>query len=256
MLRRVARWTGRLACVALLATLLPVLVVRFVDPPVTPLMLLRVGEGLLQRRLVGIQHTSVALDDVSPALLRAVIAAEDGRFFEHHGIDWAAVRRARAWNARHPDRPPRGASTITMQCARSTFLWPGRTWIRKGIEAWLATLMELTWPKRRILEVYVNVVEWGDGVYGAEAAAEHWFDTPATRLDARQAALLAVVLPAPTRWSPVAPSRWVAARAAVVGRRAADVRLAPLALPRQRTSTGPGRPHAHSRSTRAHSPVA
>lgn len=200
---------------------------RFVTPPITPLMVLRLAESRLAGRPHVLARRPVALEGVSPALLRAVIAAEDARFFRHRGIDWRAVRAARAWNARHPDRP-RGASTITMQCARSAFLWPGRSWLRKGLEVWLALLMELFWPKRRILEVYLQVVEWGDGVYGAAAAAEHWFARPPDRLDAGQAALLAAVLPAPRRWRPDRPTPGVRRRAETIRRRAEAVDLSGL----------------------------
>lgn len=227
MLRWLATWIIRLGLVLAGTSILAVLLGRLVDPPLTPLMALRTIEGLAKGRLVGVAHRSVPLEEVSPSLLRAVIAAEDARFFQHRGIDWRAVRAAREWNVRHPEQP-RGASTITMQCARSAFLWPGRTWLRKGVEVWFTTLMELFWPKRRILEVYLNVVEWGDGVYGVAAAAERWFGRPAARLDPAQAALLAAVLPSPRRWKPDAPTATVRRRAAVISRRAGAVGLAPL----------------------------
>ncbi len=205
-----------------------VLLGRVVDPPLTPLMMLRVLEGAVHGRWVGIDRTRVPLDDVSPALLRAVIASEDAKFFEHNGVDWDAVERARTWNDRHDGRRLRGASTITMQCARSVFLWPGRTWIRKGLEIWFATLMEALWGKRRILEAYVNLVEWGDGIYGAEAAAQAYFGRSVADVDARQAALLAAMLPNPRRWNPAAPTPYLRARASTIARRAAAVRLDPL----------------------------
>src|SRR4029079_11246438 len=121
----------------------------------------------------------------------AVIAAEDARFFAHWGVDVKELERARAYNAEQRGGRLRGASTITMQCARSVFLWPDRTWLRKAIEVYLAVLMEQLWGKRRILEVYVNVGEWGPGIYGAEAAARRWFGVSARDVDAGRAALLA-----------------------------------------------------------------
>jgi monofunctional biosynthetic peptidoglycan transglycosylase len=120
-----------------------------------------------------------------------------------------------------------------MQCARNLFLWQGRSWVRKALETYLAYLLELLWGKARILEVYLNVVEWGDGVYGAEAAARRYFGVPASRLDARQAALLAAALPDPRRSNPAAPSRYLAARAALIEVRAAAVRLERLARGRR-----------------------
>ena len=194
---------------------------RVIDPPLTPLM---VREGLVH----GLTRDGVALDRISPALVRAVIAAEDGNFFEHRGVDWDAVRRAREYNARHGNEPRRGGSTITMQCARNVFLWHGKSWVRKLLEAGIAYVLEIVWGKRRILEVYLNVIEWGPGVFGAEAAARTYFGVPAADLGPRQAALLAAVLPNPQRWSPALPTRWILTRAALIERRAARVSLAPL----------------------------
>jgi monofunctional biosynthetic peptidoglycan transglycosylase len=200
-----------------------VVLYRFVDPPITPIML---HEAVAH----GLSHDSVELDAMSPALLRAVIASEDAGFFEHHGVDWAAVRRAREYNARHGDEPRRGGSTITMQCARNVFLWRGKSYVRKGLEVAVAYVIELVWGKRRILEVYLNVIEWGPGVFGAEAAARTHFGVPASALTPHQAALMAAVLPNPQRWSPALPTRFVLARAAAIERRGARLSLAPLAL--------------------------
>jgi monofunctional biosynthetic peptidoglycan transglycosylase len=171
----------------------------------------------------------VDLSAVSPGLLQAVIASEDTRFLTHHGLDLDAVRRAQEWNARHPRRLPRGASTITMQCARNVFLWPGRSWPRKALETYLAVLLELVWGKRRILEIYVNVIEWGDGVYGVEAASRRYFGVPAARLTPSQAALLAAALPSPLRSNPAAPSPYLRARATLIEQRATHVGLGRLA---------------------------
>lgn len=228
VLRRLLIWTARLAATFALASVLGVLVYSVVDPPVTPLMLIRVVEGLVSGNRVGIDAPWVDLDDVSPFLLRSVIASEDARFFDHAGIDPKAIEDARRYNARNAGKRRRGGSTITMQCARNVFLWQGRTYLRKALEVWFAWLMELCWSKHRILEVYVNVVEWGRGVYGVEAAAQKYFRVPARRLDARQAALLAVMLPDPRRWNPAAPTAYLSSRARVIARRARDVSLAPL----------------------------
>lgn len=215
------RWIARsLGAVAGIFVALLVLY-RVVDPPLTPLM---VSQGVVH----GLSRDGVPLERIAPALQRAVIAAEDARFFEHRGIDWDAVRRARAYNARHGHEPRRGGSTITMQCARNVFLWHGKSWLRKALEAGVAYAIELAWGKRRILEVYLNVIEWGPGIFGAEAAARAYFGVPASALGARQAALLAAALPSPRRWNPARPSRALLARSAVIERRAARVSLAPL----------------------------
>ncbi|HEV7735282.1 MAG TPA: monofunctional biosynthetic peptidoglycan transglycosylase [Candidatus Binatia bacterium] len=222
MLRRTRTWIARLAAAFVVASLLGVLFYRVVDPPLTPLMVIRRFEGF------GIDRQWVDLDAVSPALLRAVIASEDARFFLHGGIDFAAISDARKYNEKNAGKRRRGGSTITMQCARNVFLWQGRNYLRKGLEVWFAWLMELVWPKRRILEVYVNVVEWGPGIYGIEAAARHWFHVPAMKLNARQASLLAVMLPDPRRWNPAAPTGYLSSRARVIARRAGQVSLAGL----------------------------
>ena len=215
------RWLRRVV-VAVLATFVGcVLLFRVVPPPLTPLM-------IRNAFAYGVTKDWVSLDRIAPSLQRAVIAAEDARFFDHRGVDWDAIERARDFNARHGDAPRRGGSTITMQVARNVFLWQGKSYVRKVLEVGVAYALELAWGKRRILEVYLNVVEWGPGLYGAEAAARRTFGIPAARLDDREAALLAAVLPNPRRWSPATPTRWVRVRADVIERRATHVRLAPL----------------------------
>lgn len=209
---RIARRLLRIAglAVAGLAGLVALLIVvyRWVGPPVTPLMLLRLPEAGTIRR------EAVALDDIAAALPRAVIASEDNRFCLHHGIDWNAV--AEAIDDYEEDGRLRGASTITMQVARNLFLWPGGGFARKAVEAPIALAIDLLWPKRRIIEVYLNIAEWGDGIYGAEAAAQAYFDKPAKALTGREAALMAAVLPNPRRWSPARPTRYIAGRAATI----------------------------------------
>ncbi len=205
----------------MVALLLVVIACRFVDPRVTSLMVIRA----LETRSLFAARQPVPLRAVSPALLRAVIAAEDTRFLQHHGVDWSALERAREYNERWQGRRLRGAGTITMQCARTVFLWPGRSYLRKGLEIGLAPVLELMWGKRRILEMYVNSVEWGDRVYGVEAAARHYFGVPAAQLDGWQSALLAAALPNPRRWSPAAPTPYLRERASIIGARASRVWL-------------------------------
>ncbi len=178
---------------------------RFMEPPVTPLMLLREAGG------APILKKWEPLSRISPALQRAVIASEDARFCQHFGFDWSAINGA-------IDRDAEGgrlygASTISQQTAKNLFLWPSRTFLRKGIEAYFTVWLEATWPKRRILEMYLNVVEWGNGIYGAEQAAETYFGIPASELSPYQAALLAVSLPSPRESDPAHPSAYLAGRA-------------------------------------------
>jgi monofunctional glycosyltransferase len=206
------RRLSRLALfVVLIGLLLPVpfvIAYRFVPPPITSLMVIRwLGGASLNRHWV-------PLDRISAALPRAVISSEDEKFCTHHGFDWAAFNNAyRAWRA---GREPKGASTITMQVAKKLFLWPGRSLIRKGFEAYLTVLLEFFWDKHRIMEVYLNVIEWDDGVYGADAAAHRYFSKPASALTTQEAALLAAVLPNPREWSPVHPTQYIAERAAAI----------------------------------------
>jgi len=229
--QRVIRWGAGIAVIFVVCSTLAVLAVRWINPPVTPLMVAELFRGVLHGRWVGIDHHWVPLDRVSPALVRAAIAAEDAHFFTHWGVDVPALRKAQAWNRRHAGEGRlRGASTITMQCARNVYLWQSRTYVRKALEIWFAALMEVLWSKRRILEVYLNVIEWGPGIYGAQAAADRYFRVPAERLNARQAALLAAALPDPLARNPGAPTRALDARASRIARRAAMVRLGALAV--------------------------
>ena len=206
---------------ALAALLLPVLALRLLPPPVTFLMLERLAEGQ------GLHKHWRPLERIAPALPLAVIAAEDARFCEHSGFDWEAIAAARRANAR--GGKVRGASTISQQTAKNVFLWPHRDWLRKGLEAGYTVLIEHAWGKRRILEVYLNVVEWGPGTYGAEAAARRWFGASADRLTPQQADRLAAILPSPLKWRAAQPGRYVARRSRRIGANARVVRADDLA---------------------------
>jgi len=183
----------RRAAIAVIVLLAPpyglALVYRFVPPPST-LMLWRYVQGL------PVERVYVPLEQISPALVAAVVTSEDGGFCRHYGIDPGAIRDALR-RAEERDDDVRGTSTITQQTAKNLFLWQGRSWIRKGLEAPLALWLTLVWPKDRVIEVYLNMVEWGDGIFGVEAAARHAFGVSATALNTAQGALLAVALPNP-----------------------------------------------------------
>jgi monofunctional biosynthetic peptidoglycan transglycosylase len=152
-----------------------------------------------------------------------VIAAEDQNFCSHHGFDWASINKAVEDHNRRPSKPMRGASTISQQTARTLFLLPMRSWIRKGLEAYLTVLLESIWPKKRILLAYLNLVDWGDGIFGAEAAANAYFGTDAGSLDNAQAARLAAILPNPHKWKAAHPGRYVRRRAGMLQGRSAMV---------------------------------
>ncbi len=163
---------------------------------------------------IELDRRPVALDKISDHLILAVIASEDQQFCSHNGFDWAAIGKAQENNARQQQK--RGASTISMQTAKNAFLWPTRSWVRKGFEAYFTALIEVLWPKERIMEVYLNVAEWGVGIYGAEAASRHYFGISAGALNANQAALLAAALPSPTRSNPRQPSTYLSNRASMI----------------------------------------
>jgi len=154
----------------------------------------------------------VRLKKISPHMIQAVVAAEDNRFLEHWGIDVEAIEKAVEHNKRY--RRKRGASTITQQTAKNVFLWPARTYTRKAFEFYFTTMIELTWSKKRIMEVYLNVIETGDGIYGVEAAAQKYFHKPASKLTRGEAALIAATLPNPRKRNPAAPTSYMLKRQA------------------------------------------
>ncbi len=222
MLRRLGRILLFTITGLLIGSVFLVVVYREVPPPVTPLMLIRLVEGR------GISKSWRPLDAISPNLMHAAMAGEDTKFCEHHGFDWEAIHAD--WRRYEEGaRRLRGASTISMQTAKNVFLWPGRDWIRKGLEAYFTVLIELVWGKARIMEVYLNIVEWGPGIYGAEAAAQYYFQKTARALTIDEAARLAAILPDPLKWSASRPDRYVAERAAFIRAQIPDLPLATAA---------------------------
>ncbi|RYZ68792.1 MAG: monofunctional biosynthetic peptidoglycan transglycosylase, partial [Proteobacteria bacterium] len=159
----------------------------------------------------------VPLSEISPKVQNAVVAAGDFRFFEHNGFDWVAIEKALKSNER--GRKMRGGSTISQQTAKNVFLWPARSWVRKGFEAYFTVLIEWIWGKKRIMEAYLNVVEFGDGIYGVGAASEVFFKKPASKLNSSEAALLAAVLPNPRRFLVAKPSSYTRFRQTMIQRR-------------------------------------
>jgi monofunctional biosynthetic peptidoglycan transglycosylase len=212
------RRAATLAGLTLLALLVwpaeAVLLLRFIDPPCTMVMLYQSAGRFLDGGSPGWHHANLPRNRVSRYLYQAIVAAEDQRFFDHHGFDFVEIGKAREKHERRPKRPLRGASTLTQQTAKNLFLPPWRSFIRKGVEAYFTLLMELLWPKERILEMYANIVEFAPGVYGAQAAARYHFHKDASRLTPQEAALLAAVLPNPKRWSASRPTPYIRQRAA------------------------------------------
>jgi len=194
-----------LLAVLVVGPILAVLVYRFVAPPLTILMVERMVQGQ------GIDHRWVPIAQMSPALPRAAIAAEDSGFCEHHGFDFGAIQKAMQHDDKNPNRI-RGGSTISQQTAKNVFLWPDRSWVRKGAEAYFTVLIEAIWGKQRIMEVYLNTVEMGPGLYGVEAAAQHYFHVSAKNLNPVQAARLIAILPSPLKWQVIDPGSYVRRR--------------------------------------------
>jgi monofunctional biosynthetic peptidoglycan transglycosylase len=177
-----------------------VVLYKFVPVPYTPLMVIRYFENKSAGKDIETKHHWVPLENISKNLQKAVIASEDGRFFEHYGLDFSAMQKAAVGNFK--GKKLKGGSTITQQTAKNIFLWQGRSYFRKALEAYYTVLIELIWGKERILEVYLNSIEMGDGIYGAEAATQHWYKKNCKSLSRMQAAGIAAILPNPRRFSP------------------------------------------------------
>lgn len=207
---------GRIALWTTITFALCIVALRWIPPIATPLQVWRLITAPFDNRTPRLEKDWVPYEQISPHLLRAVIVTEDRKFLRHHGVDWDAVEHARRVNPSRVRRgkPPLGASTITMQTARNVFLLPFRLFVRKVLEAGLAYTIDAVWGKRRVLEMYVNVIEWGDGIYGAQAASQRYFGKDAINLTRREAALLAAVIQNPRRFTANKPSPYVKRRAA------------------------------------------
>jgi monofunctional biosynthetic peptidoglycan transglycosylase len=209
--RRPHRLLRIAARVVLVLVLIPLVLVPvyWVVPPISTLM--------IYERLFGpVQRTWVAFDDIAPSLPAAVVMSEDGKFCEHWGVDWQELGKV----IDRRNGPNRGASTVSMQVVKNLFLWNSRSYVRKALEIPLALYADLIWSKRRMMEIYLNVVEWGSGIFGAEAAAQHYFKRSAKALTPQQSALLVAALPNPIERNPAKPSRFLRIRAQVIASRA------------------------------------
>ena len=215
-------WFRRIAAVIFTLLLpLPVfylLLFRFVPVPFTPQM------ALDTITFQEVRQSWRGYDEISPYLVRTVVGSEDQNFCNHNGFDWDDIEKALKQHERHPKKRLRGASTISQQVARTLFLLPNRSWVRKGAEAYLTVLVEAFWPKKRILTAYLNLVDWGHGNYGAEAASQAYFHRSAAQLTQAQAARLATILPSPDKWNATRPGPYVARRSGTVTTRAWEVR--------------------------------
>ena len=194
------------------STILAVVALRFIPVWFTPLMVIRCAQQTNEGRDVKLSHHWVPLERISPSMPVAVIASEDANFLKHHGFDYKAIENAAIRNMKNPQKRKFGASTISQQTAKNVFLWPGRSWIRKGFEVYFTTLIELLWSKQRIMEVYLNSIEMGEGIYGVDAVAEEHFHTDAKNLSREQCALIAATLPNPRKFSSKNPSAYMLKR--------------------------------------------
>ena len=194
------------------STILSVVALRFVPVFFTPLMFIRCYQQVSEGKELKLEHHWVAFNEISPHMPVAVMASEDAKFLKHHGFDYEAIEHAAKRNMEHPEKRKLGASTISQQTAKNVFLWPGRSWVRKGFEVYFTSLIELLWPKERIMEVYLNSIEMGDGIYGAEAVARAHFGCSARELTADQCALIAATLPNPRRFNSASPSKYMKKR--------------------------------------------
>ena len=210
ILTKIVRFLLKLTLWFLITSIASVILFRFVPVPLTPLMLIRCFEQKSDGKDMRLKHDWVALEEINEKLQLAVVCSEDQNYLKHTGFDWGAIKKAMKQNKK--GKRIRGGSTITQQTAKNVFLWPGRSYIRKGMEAYFTFLIELFWSKERIMEVYLNSIEMGDGIYGAEAAAQFWFKKSASKLTKDQASAIAAILPNPVKYVANPPSYFVQSR--------------------------------------------
>lgn len=222
-MRKLYRFIGKIILWFIILSVGGVIIYRFLPVYITPLMVIRSVQQVADGEKIKIKHKWVAYDDISDNLKTAVIASEDQRFFQHNGFDKVEIKKAIEENKTR--KRPRGASTISQQTAKNVFLWPRSSWVRKGLEAYFTVLIELFWSKERILHVYLNVMETGNGLYGAEAVARHHFDTKAAKLTKSQSALIAATLPNPIRFNSKKPSAYIQKRQSHILRQMRTVKL-------------------------------
>jgi monofunctional biosynthetic peptidoglycan transglycosylase len=210
MIKKILRWVKKAMLWFFAVSILLVIVFKWVPIPFTPLMAIRAVENKWEGKDAVLSHDWVPLEEISPNLQKAVIASEDGNFLNHHGFDFQAMQKAFKNNQK--GKRIKGGSTISQQTAKNVFLWQGRSYLRKGLEAYFTVLIELIWGKERIMEVYLNSIEMGQGVYGAEEAAKHWYRKSAVNLTKREAAGIAAILPNPLKYKATNSSSYIERR--------------------------------------------
>jgi len=206
-LRKLLKIATTILVIFISLSIFSVILFRFVQPPITPLMIIRYISNNSKNQERKLEKEWVGIEKISPDMILATVAAEDNKFTEHFGIDWEAIQKAKQINKYSPVK--HGASTITQQTAKNLFLIPSRTYLRKGFEVYFTFLLEVFWSKKRIMEVYLNIVELGDGVYGIEAASQKYFHKPAIKLTKRESALIVAALPSPRKRNPSRPNAYM-----------------------------------------------
>lgn len=210
MIKKILRWVKKATLWFFAISILLVIIFKWVPIPYTPLMAIRAMENKWEGKDAVLSHDWVPLEEISPNLQKAVIASEDGNFLNHHGFDFQAMQKAFKNNQK--GKRIKGGSTISQQTAKNVFLWQGRSYLRKGLEAYFTVLIELIWGKERIMEVYLNSIEMGKGVYGAEEASKHWYRKSAVNLTKREAAGIAAILPNPLKYKATNSSSYIERR--------------------------------------------
>ncbi|TFV95969.1 monofunctional biosynthetic peptidoglycan transglycosylase [Algoriphagus kandeliae] len=230
-MKKLLKWLGRflikLFLGFLILSLASVIFYKYVPVAITPLMVIRWVENLQDGESnLPFEKDWVSEEEIAQVAFQAVYASEDQNFLNHSGFDWEAMKTA--WEENQKGRRVRGASTISQQTAKNVFLWPGRNYVRKGLEAYFTLLIELIWGKERIMEVYLNVIEMGPGIYGIEAASQKYFGKSAARLSKSEAALIAACLPNPRRWSPKNPTNYIRQRQSWIMRQMGNLESLPF----------------------------
>lgn len=210
ILRKILNFIWKAIVCFVVVSILSVILFRWVPVPVTPFMLIRCVEQKMDGKKMHMEHDWVPFEEINPKLQLAVVCSEDQNYLKHFGFDWGAIQKAMKENEQ--GKHMRGASTITQQTAKNVFLWSGRSYLRKAFEVWFTLLIEIFWSKERIMEVYLNSIEMGDGVYGAEAASQYWFKKKAVKLTKDEAAAIAAILPSPLRYKANPPSNYISKR--------------------------------------------
>ena len=211
MLKDLFRWIRNVLLGAILLSIVMVILARFLPIPITPLMVIRNVEQVKSDKPLQLKKKWVPIEEISPNIVNAVIASEDNKFMKHWGFDFDGIKVALEKNKQR-NKNAFGGSTISQQTAKNLFLWPARSWLRKGLEAYFTILIELFWSKERIMEVYLNIIEMGDGIYGIERASNIYYNVSASKLTRAQSAMIAASLPSPRKYNPKNPTAYLRKR--------------------------------------------